>query len=176
MTSMKIVHFQDALLPCPSTSKIFPTPWPWTSKFKRARPLPLLSPNDNRSIKRKHNLRMSMLSGPSFRSPFVFSINSLILSGLPLTSFHLAEASLSVFLCLYTLLCAVVQNYQMSFIYNYSHFQYSFCNQAVLFAQLENVNKLWNSNRIVHVNKQNQNKNKTNSCHIQIGHVFYCSI
>ena len=64
-----------------------------------------------------------MLSGPSFRSAFVFSINSLILSGFSLTSFHLAEASLSVFLWLYTLVCAVVQKYhEMSFIYNYSNF------------------------------------------------------
>ena len=38
-----------------------------------------------------------MLSGPSFRSAFVFGINSLILSGFPLTSFDLAEASLSAF-------------------------------------------------------------------------------
>ena len=35
-----------------------------------------------------------MLSGPSFRSAFVFSISPLILSDFPLTSFHLAEASL----------------------------------------------------------------------------------
>ena len=36
-----------------------------------------------------------MLSGLSFRSAFVFSINSiLILSGFPLTSLHLAEANL----------------------------------------------------------------------------------
>ena len=64
-----------------------------------------------------------MLPGPSFRSVFVFSINSLILSGFPLTSFHLAEASLSAFSWLYTLVCAVVQKYhEMSFIYNYSHF------------------------------------------------------
>ena len=64
-----------------------------------------------------------MLSGPSFRSAFVFSINSLILSGFPLTSFHLAEASLSVFSWLYTLVCAVVQKYhEMSFIYDYSYF------------------------------------------------------
>ena len=35
-----------------------------------------------------------MLSGLSFRSAFVSSINSLILSGFPLTSFHLAEANL----------------------------------------------------------------------------------
>ena len=38
-----------------------------------------LSPNDNQSIKRKHNPRMTiyMLSGLSFKSAFVFSINSL---------------------------------------------------------------------------------------------------
>ena len=35
-----------------------------------------------------------MLSGLSLRSAFVFSINSLILPGFPLTSFHLAEANL----------------------------------------------------------------------------------
>ena len=44
-----------------------------------------------------------MLSGPFFRSAFVFTINSLILSGFPLTSFHLAEPSRSAFLWLYTL-------------------------------------------------------------------------
>ena len=51
-----------------------------------------------------------MLSGPSFRSAFVFSINSLIFSGFPLISFRLAEASLSALLWLYTLVCAAVQN------------------------------------------------------------------
>ena len=35
-----------------------------------------------------------MLSGLSFSSAFVFSINSLIFSGFPLTSCHLAEASI----------------------------------------------------------------------------------
>ena len=38
-----------------------------------------------------------MLSDPSFRSAFVFSVNSLILPGCRLTSFYLAEASLSGF-------------------------------------------------------------------------------
>ena len=75
-----------------------------------------------------------MLSIPSFRSAFLFSINSLILSGFPLTSFHLAEASLSPFLWLYTPVCAVVQRYhEMYFLYNYS---------SLLFAHLESVNKL----------------------------------
>ena len=53
---------------------------------------------------------------------------------------------------------------------------YSFCNQPVLFAQLENVNKLRSNNRTVHGNERNQNKNKTKSRHIQIDHAFYCSI
>ena len=62
-----------------------------------------------------------MLPGPSFRSVFVFSINSLMV--FPLTSIHLAEASLRAFSWLYTLVCAVVQKYQeMFFIYNYSDF------------------------------------------------------
>ena len=64
-----------------------------------------------------------MLSSLFFRLAFVFSINSLILPGFPLTSFHLAEASLSAFSWLYTLVCAVVQKYhEMSFIYDYPHF------------------------------------------------------
>ena len=62
-----------------------------------------------------------MSSCPSFRSAFVFSVNSLILSGFLLTSFHITEALLSAFLWLYTLGCAVVQEYhEMSFIYDYS--------------------------------------------------------
>ena len=103
-----------------------------------------------------------MLSGPSFRSAFVFSINSLILSGFPLISFHLAEASLSAFSWLYTLVCAVVQNYNYYYYYNYSYFWYSFSNQYVLLAQLENMSK-WNNNRTVHVNKI---KTKTKPSHV----------
>ena len=79
-------NFQDPHPPCPSTSKSLPSPWRWTSNFKR--------------------------------------------------------------------------------IYNYSHFLYSFCNQPVLFAQLENVNELCNNNGIMPVNERFKNKNK--SCHIQI--------
>ena len=50
-----------------------------------------------------------MLPGPSFRATFIFSINSLILPGFPLTSFNLAEVSLSAYLWLHTPVCAVVQ-------------------------------------------------------------------
>ena len=63
-----------------------------------------------------------MFSSPSFRSALFFSISTLILSGFPLASFHLAEASLFTFSWLYTLVYAVVQKYkEISFIYNYSH-------------------------------------------------------
>ena len=41
---------------------------------------------------------------------FRFSINSLILSGFPLTSFYLAEASLSAFPWHYTLVCKLSKN------------------------------------------------------------------
>ena len=77
-----------------------------------------------------------MLSDPFFKLTFVFSINSIILPGFPLTSFYLSIVSLTAFSWLYTLVCAVVQRYhKMSFMYNYSHFYYSFCNQPVLFAK-----------------------------------------
>ena len=63
-----------------------------------------------------------MLSGPSFRSAFVFSLSSLILSGFPLVSFHLAETSLSALLWLYSFVCVVVQKYhKMYFICNCLH-------------------------------------------------------
>ena len=58
-----------------------------------------------------------------FQVGFRFSINSLILPSFPLTFFHLAEASLSAFSWLYTLVFLVVQKYhEMFFIYNYSNF------------------------------------------------------
>ena len=67
-----------------------------------------------------------MLSGISFRSALVFSINSLILSGFPLTSFHLNEA-LHLLFHGFIFVCAVVQNYhEIPFIYNYSHFSTHF--------------------------------------------------
>ena len=76
--------------------------------------IPLPSPNNNQPIKRKQSKdQYYMLSGPSFRLLFVFSINSLIFPGFPLTSFHLAEASLSAVLWLYTLVCSVVNCVQL---------------------------------------------------------------
>ena len=102
-----------------------------------------------------------MLSGPSFMSAFVFSINSLIFSGFPLTFFHLAEASLSAFSWLYTLVCAVVQKYhEMSFIYNYSHFSTHF--ESNLF-YLHNLKMQTNyGTTIAPYMRKNEIKTKTN--------------
>ena len=67
-----------------------------SSIFKRPTPPPhpaSLPPsqNNNQSIKRIHNPRMTITL---LLVVFVFSINSWILSGFPLTSFHLVEANL----------------------------------------------------------------------------------
>ena len=122
---LKIVQFSRLPLPCPSTSKIPPPCWPWMSNFKRKNPPPS-SPLQMITNELKEYIIQGWLLyviRPSFRSVFVFSINSLILSGFPLTSFHLADTSLSAFSWLYTLAFAVVRkHHEMSLIYNYSHF------------------------------------------------------
>ena len=110
-----------------------------------------------------------MLSGPSFRLAFVFSINSLILSGFPLTS----EPSLSAFSWLYTLVCAFVQIYhEMSFIYNYSHFSTHF---AINPFYLHNL-KAWTIYGATTApcmwTNEIKTKTKTKSRHIQIDHAF----
>ena len=122
MMSMKIVQFPKPLPPLSIYVQNSSTPLTLDVQFQTNTPPPttISSPNDNQSIKRKHNPRMTIICS---RSAFVFSINSLILSGFPVTSFYLAEASLFSLSWFYTLVCAVVQKYhQMSFIYSYSHF------------------------------------------------------
>ena len=87
--------------------------------------------------------------------------NRINLVWLSFNFFHLGEAWLSSVSWLDTLVCEVIQKYhEMSFIYNYLHFKYSFCSQPLSFSQLENVSKLLNNNHTVNVNKRNENKNK----------------
>ena len=54
-------------------------------------------------------------------------------------------------------------------------FNTHFAKKPVLFAHLENINKLWNNNRTICVNEQSQNKSKTKTKprHIQIDIEFY---
>ena len=92
-----------------------------------------------------------------------------------MTSFDSFSCCWSLTICFLVALYSCVQlskivqkHHEMSFIYNCSHFQYSFCNQLVLFAQLKNVKRLWNNNRTMHMNERFKNKNKIKSRDIQI--------
>ena len=55
MTSMKTVQFSRGSIPCPSTSEILPLDLGGSISNE-----PLI-PNDNQSIKRKHNPRMTII-------------------------------------------------------------------------------------------------------------------
>ena len=111
-----------------------------------------------------------MLSGPSFRPAFVFSVNSSKLSGFSFDFFSFSWSfTIYFFMASYSCMCAVVQNITNCLLFIIIHiFSTHFCNQPVLFAQLENVNKLWNNNLTMNVNERFKNKNKTKSRHIQI--------
>ena len=123
-----------------------------------------------------------MLSSPSSRSAYVFSV----LSSFPLTSFqYLVFSILSSFPLTFSLsvFCNIIffcvqlpKNTTKCLFFIIIHIVITHFAINLFFAQLESVNKLWNNNRTVNVNEQNQNKNKTKSCHIQIDNVFCCSI
>ena len=144
-----------------------------------------------------------MLSGLSFRSAFIFSINSLILSGFPLTSYHLAEANLvpraisknckplfrfplipkrcaglKVELKSYYLFLRGFTLLCVQISKNITKCFLKKSSSLVLNQQstyfTENVNKLWNNTRTVCEIKQKQKKLKPH--HIQIDRTFYCLI
>ena len=109
----KLPNFQDHPPPLSIYVQISSTPLTLDVQFQMNLP----SPNDKQSWS-----PIYMLSDPSFRSAFVFSINSLILPDFSLTSFNCAEASLSAFSWLCTLVCVVQKFHEMSFVYNYTLF------------------------------------------------------
>ena len=97
------------------------------------------------------------------------------MSGSPLTSFHLEEASIPAFSWFYSLHAQLPKNIKKCLLFKIFHiFSTHIAINLLYFAQLENVSKLWNDNRPVHVNERSQNKSKTKSRHIQIDHGFYC--
>ena len=59
MTSMKIVQFSGPTTHLSIYVQNYSTPWPWSSNFKRNPPP---SPNDNQSVKRKQNPKMTIRS------------------------------------------------------------------------------------------------------------------
>ena len=110
------------------------------------------SSNNNQSIKKKHNPRMTFICCQVL--PF-FSVSThcswLAFFSLLFIQLKPHYLRFSGFILLYVQLPK--KYYEMSFIYDYSHFQYPYCNQPVLFAQLENVNKLQINNHTVDVNE-----------------------
>ena len=126
--------------PCPSTSKILPPLWPWMCNFKWTTPLQIITSQLKENIIQGwllYAIKSFLQVGYRFQYQFI------ILSGFPLTSLHLSEASLFAFLWLHTLVCAVVQRSKcLLFIIIYS-FSTQF---AINLFYLQNVNKLWKNN------------------------------
>ena len=156
MTSMKIVQFSRPLTSLVHLRSTFLHPLDLGRPISNEPSPPF--PNDNQSVKRKQfKDDYYMLSGTSFWSAFVFIINSLILSGFSLASFIQLTPHYLVFRG-FIPLCLQLSKNTTKYLLFVITFQYLFCNQLVLFAKLENVNKLWNNNRTVHENERNRNK------------------
>ena len=159
--------FKTPHFPCPATSKIHPPPWPLTSNFKQTPPP---SPNDTQSIKIKHNPRMAIISYqvfPSGRLPFSVSINSLILSGFPLTSFHLAEVN--HYLLFRGFIFLISKRFLKSFLVLFL--------QSTCFIYITSKRKQTMEQQPHHACEWTKSNNKQKkSLHIQIDHAFCCSI
>ena len=148
--------------PCPSTPNILPSLWSWTSNFKWTLP----SLNDDQSSKKKIRSKHGyyVLSSYSFWLAFVFSINLLILSDFPLTSFHLAyKASLSALTWIYTLVCAAVQkchNYFILFFILLFIIIHIFSNQFAINLFYLNNFKMWTNYGTANASRMWMNKIK----------------
>ena len=177
LTSIKIVQFSRPPTLLSIMSKIL-HPLELGNPISNEPSPPSPYPNDNQSTKRKHNLRMTVICyqvRPSGWLSFSVSIINLVWLFFDFFSFRWS-LTIFFFVALYSCACSCPKISQNFFVCNYSHFWYSFCNQPVLFARLENVSKPWNNSRTVQVKERNQNKSKTKSRHIQIDEGFYCSI
>ena len=105
-----------------------------------------------------------MLSGPSFRSAFVFRINPLILSGFPLKTHYY----ISFFVDLYSCVCSCPKISRNVFYLKLFTFLVLIL-QSTCF-----ICTTWKRRQTME-NEWNKNKSKTKSRHIQINHTFYCS-
>ena len=92
--------------PCPSTSKILPPLWLWMCNFKWTTPLQIIT---SQLKENKVQGWLLYVIRSFLQVGFRFQYKFIILSGFPLTSFHLSEASLFPFSWLYALVCAVIQ-------------------------------------------------------------------
>ena len=154
-----------------------------------------LSPNENQSIKRKQSKDdYYMLSGLSFRSALVLSVKWLILSGFPLTSFHLAEGNVVPWpilrklripfsRCSYSEKLSLGEDWAETSLTTFSWLYILVCAVVQKYRKMFYLLNLktyinygtttapctW-MNKI----KQKQNKNQNKARHIQIEHAFYC--
>ena len=155
-----------------------PPPWTWKSNLRRTLPPPPRIQMITNQLKENiiqgwlwYVIRSVLQVG--FR--FLYELINLVWLFFDFFSFRWSLTTF-FFVALYSCACSCPKISQNFFVCNYSHFWYSFCNQLVLFARLENVSKPWNNSRTVQVKERNQNKSKTKSRHIQIDEGFYCSI
>ena len=125
-------------------------------------------------MKRKHNPRMTIYVIRSFLQVgfhFQYQLINLVWLSFDFFSFSWS-LTIYFFVALYSCVCSCPKVLNVFYL-ELLTFLVLVLQSTCLFAQLENVNKLWNNNRAMHVNEQNQNKNKTKLCHIQIDHGFY---
>ena len=145
---------------------------------------------------KENNPRMTiMLSGLSFRSALVLSVKWLILSGFPLTSFHLAEGNVVPWpilrklripfsRCSYGEKLSLGEDWAETSLTTFSWLYILVCAVVQKYRKMFYLLNLktyinygtttapctW-MNKI----KQKQNKNQNKARHIQIEHAFYCS-
>ena len=137
---------------------------------------PSYSPNDNQSVKRKQFKEdYYMLSGPSFRSAVVFSINSLILSVAFLRLLFIYLKPHHLLFHGFKLMCVQLPKNTTKFLlFVIIHILSILILQSTCF-----ICTTWKRKQTMEEQPRRayeQNKNKTKLRHIQINHAFYFSI
>ena len=157
----KLYNFQDPLTPLPIYVQNSSIPLNLNLQFQTI-PLPSLASLQMITNQLKENIIQAWLLQvirSFFQVDFCFQQNSFTLSGFPLSSFYLAEASLSSLLCHYALVCAFVQKYH----------------EIQIFSTPFAISLLQSTNYGTRIAPcMGKNKNKTMLHHIQSDHAFYC--
>ena len=163
----KLSNFQE---PWPN-SKLIPPPWRPISND----PPPFLQMITNQ-LKENIIQRWLLYVTKSFlQVSFHFQYQLINLAWLFFTSFHLAEASLSAFLWLYTFVCNCPKMLRNIF------YIWLFTFLVLILQSTCFICTIWKCKQTIEQQQQraceqNQNESETKSGHIQIGHACYCSM
>ena len=107
---LKLSNFEDPYLPCSSTIYVQNSSIPLTMdvQFQTNPPPPISFQKITSQLKQNNPSKGDyyMLSGPSFRSAFVVSINSLVLSSFPWTLSFSWNFFICFFMILYSDVCS----------------------------------------------------------------------